>query len=160
MRVPLTYRELKTGGPAGRNGADAVIARADDELANGLGNLVHRVLSLARRTDRITPSSPLRTVHTLADRIDAALADFDFRAATGALVEVITDANRYVEQTRPWTLHGTELEQALGTVVSTCRELAMELSPFLPDGAARLRTQLDRGEPARLYPRLRQQTGH
>ncbi|MBN9748350.1 methionine--tRNA ligase [Amycolatopsis sp. A1MSW2902] len=137
-----------------------LIARADDELANGLGNLVHRVLSLARRTDRIAPSSPLRTVHTLADRIDAALADFDFRAATGALVEVITDANRYVEQTRPWTLHGTELEEALGTVVSTCRELATELSPFLPDGAARLRAQLDRGEPARLYPRLRQQTGH
>ncbi|WP_286156957.1 class I tRNA ligase family protein [Streptomyces sp. AA4] len=139
---------------------DRLIARADDELANGLGNLVHRVLSLARRTGRIVPAGPLRTVHSLADRIDAALADFDFRSATGALVQVIADANRYVEQTRPWALRGDELDQALGTVVSTCRELATELSPFLPDRAARLHAQLDRGEPARLYPRLRQQPRH
>ncbi|MFB9927784.1 methionine--tRNA ligase [Amycolatopsis halotolerans] len=133
-----------------------LIARADQELANGLGNLVHRVLSLARRTGRITSASPLRTVHPLADRIDAALADFDFRAATGAVVEVIADANRYVEQTRPWTLDGTDLDEVLGTVVSTCRELATELSPFLPDGAARLHAQLTSGAPARLYPRLAQ----
>ncbi len=131
-----------------------LIARADQELANGLGNLVHRVLSLARRTGRIVPLSPLRTVTGLGERIDAALADFDFRAATGAVVDVIADANRFVEQTRPWTLSGDELDQALGTVVSTCRELATEFSPFLPDGAARLHAQLDRGEPARLYPRL------
>ncbi|MBB1154617.1 methionine--tRNA ligase [Amycolatopsis dendrobii] len=137
-----------------------LIARADDELANGLGNLVHRVLSLARRTGRIVPASPLRTASTLAGRIDTALAAFDFRAATGALVEVIGDANRHVEQTRPWTLRGTELDEALGTVVGTCRELATELSPFLPDGAARLRARLDGGGPARLYPRLREQARH
>ncbi|SFQ71237.1 methionine--tRNA ligase [Amycolatopsis rubida] len=137
-----------------------LIDRADDELANGLGNLVHRVLSLARRTGRIAPSSPLRTVHALASRIDTALAAFDFRTATGAVAEVISDANRYVEQTRPWTLRGADLAEVLGTVVGTCRELATELSPFLPDGAARLRAQLDRGEPARLYPRLREQARH
>ncbi|WP_409465220.1 methionine--tRNA ligase [Amycolatopsis sp. GA6-003] len=134
-----------------------LIARADDELANGLGNLVHRVLSLARRS---VPGPPLRTVRPLAGRIDAALADFDFRAATGAVVEAISDANRFVEQTRPWTLSGNDLDEVLGTVLGTCRVLATELSPFLPDGAARLRAQLDRGEPARLYPRLRQQSRH
>ncbi len=137
-----------------------LVARADDELANGLGNLVRRVHSLAHRTGRAAAGSPLRTVSTLADRIDAALAAFDFRAATGAVVEVISDANRFVEQTRPWTLSGDDLAEALGTVLSTCRELATELTPFLPDGAARLRAQLDRGEPAHLYPRLRQQPGH
>ncbi|MGW7537136.1 methionine--tRNA ligase [Amycolatopsis sp. NPDC054798] len=131
-----------------------LIARADQELANGLGNLVHRVLTLARRTGGIVPASPLRTVNALAGRIGTALAAFDFRAATGALVEVIADANRFVEQTRPWTLRGDDLDEVLGTVVCTCRELATELSPFLPDGAARLRAQLDRGEPVRLFPRL------
>ncbi|WP_220817440.1 methionine--tRNA ligase [Amycolatopsis echigonensis] len=131
-----------------------LIARADQELAHGLGNLAHRVLSLARRSGRIAPSSPLRTATALASRIDAALADFDFRAATGALVDVIADANRFVEQTRPWTLSGDELDETLGTLVGTCRALATELAPFLPDGAARLHARLDGGKPARLYPRL------
>jgi methionyl-tRNA synthetase len=133
--------------------------RADTELANGLGNLVHRVLTLAHRfrAGRIAPAAPLATVATLPARIDAALARFDFRAATAALLDVVAEANRFVEHTRPWTLTGAELDEVLATAVHTCRTLATELSPFLPDGAARLSGQLGDADtvspPTPVFPR-------
>jgi methionyl-tRNA synthetase len=136
-----------------------LLTRADTELANGLGNLVNRVVTLAHRfrNGRIVPAAPLAAVATLPARIDAALARFDFRAATGALLDVVAEANQFVEHTRPWTLTGAELDRVLGAVVCTCRTLAAELGPFLPDGAARLHTQLgDAGTvspPTPVFPR-------
>ncbi|MFF0147135.1 methionyl-tRNA synthetase [Amycolatopsis sulphurea] len=137
-----------------------LITRADQELANGLGNLTHRVLALTHRRHggRVADAPPLDSAVTLAARIDSALARFDFRAATTTLVDVIADANRFVEHTKPWTLDGEELGRALGTAIRTCRVLATELTPFLPDGSARLREQLGTGPaapvPVRVFPRL------
>ncbi|RJQ79564.1 methionine--tRNA ligase [Amycolatopsis panacis] len=137
-----------------------LVARADQELANGLGNLAHRVLSLTHRRHggRVADAPPLDSAVTLAARIDSALARFDFRAATTALVDVIAGANRFVEYAKPWTLDGEELGRALGTAIRTCRILAAELAPFLPDGSARLREQLGTGQAApvlvRVFPRL------
>ncbi|MFD7658923.1 methionine--tRNA ligase [Actinosynnema sp. NPDC059797] len=137
-----------------------LLARADAELANGLGNLVNRVLALAHRSrgGRISPAAPLPEVVALPAEVDAALARFDFRAATAALFEVVAAANRYVEHARPWALAGADRDEVLGTAVRTCRALAVELGPFLPHGSARLRAQLGAGgttsPPAPVFPRL------
>lgn len=83
--------------------------------------------------------------------IDAALADFDFRAATAALWRVVDEANRFVSQVRPWDLAKAEragderaagtLDSVLALLVQTCQQVAAWLAPFLPDAAARLTRQ-------------------
>ncbi|WP_210408368.1 hypothetical protein [Allokutzneria sp. NRRL B-24872] len=124
-----------------------LISRADGELANGLGNLVNRVITLAHRLRDgrvVAPAARTRAAAGLAERIDEALADFDFRAATAAVVEVVDDANRLLDKEKPWTSSGNDLDRVLAVLVSTCRVLAEEIGVFLPHGAARLRDQLGR----------------
>ncbi|MFD0853547.1 methionine--tRNA ligase, partial [Actinomadura adrarensis] len=130
-------------------------ARADDELANGLGNLVNRVVALIHRyRDGKPPETPTPTetgpldeaIRQAPARIDAALEDFDFRSATGAVWTIVDEANRYINRVRPWELAKTEgaddrLDAVLATLLNTCRTIGDHLEPFLPDAAARIATQ-------------------
>jgi methionyl-tRNA synthetase len=80
--------------------------------------------------------------------VRAALAGFDFRAATAAVWRIVEEANRYVEAAQPWHLAraeragdaaaGDRLDQVLGALIAACQVLAAELWPFLPDLAARV----------------------
>jgi methionyl-tRNA synthetase len=161
---------------------ERLVRRADGDLANGLGNLVNRTLTLVHKyrdgevpQARRAPDSGevarlADACTTLADRVDRALADFDFRAATDALWSVVDEGNRLVEAARPWELASAErtgdrsaaarLDTVLTSLVRACRVLGDELQPFLPAGAERLRDQLrsgDRvGRPRPAFPRLRQ----
>jgi methionyl-tRNA synthetase len=122
-----------------------LLARYHQDLANGLGNLVNRTVSLVHKHRGGVVGEPAPAVlPDLPAAVDRALAVFDFRAATGAIAAAVTDANRFVEAERPWE-GGTRLDTVLGTLVATGRVLARELSPFLPAGAARLTAQLGAG---------------
>jgi methionyl-tRNA synthetase len=161
--------------------AGRLIARADDELANGIGNLVNRVVAMIHRYRGGRPPQPAsgpagggqlsgggpepdgadelaRTARTAPARVDAALADFAFRSAAGAVWQVAHQANGYINQVRPWTLAGdpasaARLDAALGTRYRACQVLAAELAPFLPDAAARIAAQLTPVSPGGPLPR-------
>ena len=129
---------------------ERLIARADRDLANGIGNLVNRTLALARRHGHRRAAA---VPSDLPDRIDAALTTGDFRAATAAVRAEADRGNRLLEATRPWQLAdpGPVLAEALGI----CRVLADELRPFLPSGAERVRAQLRcDGPPRPVFARL------
>lgn len=131
---------------------ERLIARADDELANGIGNLVHRVTSLVHKYRAgIVPTVPAGSAPGSAalasaraeapSLVSAALAVGDFRAATSAVWAIADSANRYVSQSRPWLLSGPELDAVLAVLVDICRDLGHELQPFLPGLAARIAAQ-------------------
>ncbi|HTJ31998.1 MAG TPA: methionine--tRNA ligase [Dactylosporangium sp.] len=139
---------------------ERLVRRADRELANGLGNLVNRTLTLVHRRagGRVRAEQAAGAVALLPGRIDRALARFDLRSATDALWSVVEEANRLVETARPWQLTGAELDEVLGTLVYTCRNVTAELRPFLPGAAARLEAQLgagaEVGTPAPAFERI------
>ncbi|NEA34540.1 methionine--tRNA ligase [Streptomyces sp. SID13031] len=130
---------------------ERLIARSNTDLAGGLGNLVNRVVSLIHRYYEgrvpLVASEPgeLQTAVTNApDRIEKALANYDFRQAATALWDIVEAANRYIETTAPWKLAKTQdplLERVLATLHDACLHLAGELSPFLPGAAERIITQ-------------------
>jgi methionyl-tRNA synthetase len=145
---------------------DRLVRGANRDLAHGVGNLVHRTTSLLHRyRDGRVPGRPATAVAAeLAGRVDRALDGFDFRAATGALCDVVDHANRLIAAEQPWLLAGsgdpasaTRFDDVLATLVETCRVLAGELRPFLPGGAQRLRERLGdgthTGPPGQVFPR-------
>jgi methionyl-tRNA synthetase len=150
--------------------AARLVARANDDLANDLGNLVNRVVTLVHRYRHGTVPRPAERPaaagrpaadgEALAaargrapERVAAALAAFDFRAATAAIWDVALEANRYVERAEPWRLARAEregdrvagqlLDESLAVLVNTCAELGANLAPFLPGLAARVRAACD-----------------
>ncbi|MCE7005924.1 methionine--tRNA ligase [Kibdelosporangium philippinense] len=121
---------------------ERLVDRSDGDLANGVGNLFNRVRGLAGGSIPTGPSIDL------ASKVDAALHDFDFRAATAAIVAAVDEANRLIETTRPWELSGPERDEVLARLGGACRTIAHELAPFLPSGADRVLNE------SRAFPRL------
>lgn len=132
-----------------------LVQRSDRELANGLGNLANRTVSLVHRYGRRPDSDPdavadlTAATRALPARIDDALGRFDFAAATAAIWDLVQCANRAVERERPWELARRDAtarrDGVLAGLVHACRVLAAECAPFIPDGAQRLRGQLGAG---------------
>jgi methionyl-tRNA synthetase len=141
---------------------DRLIACANRDLANGLGNLVNRVVSMVHRyRDGWPPTGtgarPL--CPEVPDLVDAALDTGDFRAAAAAVWRIVTEANRYLDEVRPWQLAGRARDEALATLLGAGTALAGELAPFLPGAAARVAAHCDPGQgrlppAAPLFPRV------
>ncbi|TDD82621.1 methionine--tRNA ligase [Actinomadura rubrisoli] len=135
---------------------ERLVGRANGELANGLGNLVNRVVSMIHRyraghapaTEAPAPDAEALNlaIHRAPALIDAALAAFDFRRATAAVWDIVDEANRYINRVRPWELAkseraGRDLDAVLATLLRATRTIAECLTPFLPDAAARVTRQ-------------------
>jgi len=140
---------------------DKLIATTNRDLANDLGNLVHRVVSMLHRYRDGRPVTGSETTpgaqalaaarREAAGQVDAALSNFDFRRAAAAIWSIVEEANRYVEIAQPWQLARAErdghasaasqLDAALAVLIGACRDLAEHLAPFLPDAAARITAQ-------------------
>jgi methionyl-tRNA synthetase len=140
---------------------DRLVARANRDLAGGVGNLVNRVVSMVHRyrDGRVPEPGPVPGWAEVGRAVGAALDAGDFRAASGAVYGIVEEANRYVERTRPWHLSGAERDTVLGTLFAASTALARQLAPFLPDTAARVAAQCEpvdgRLRPARpLFPRV------
>ncbi|MFE7170735.1 methionine--tRNA ligase [Streptomyces sp. NPDC057616] len=141
---------------------DRLLARADQDFAGGLGSLVHRIATMVHRyrggkapalgTDRYAVSPLLEACGKAPGRVDAALADHDFRRAADAVWAVVEEANRCIADTRPWELARAErqgnagaaerLDSVLAALITACRVLADELSSFIPGAAARITHQV------------------
>jgi methionyl-tRNA synthetase len=140
---------------------DRLVNRANDELANGLGNLVNRSVAMIHRyrsghapaTRASAPDAEAldRAIEQAPALIDVALADFDFRRATAAVWDIVDEANRYINHIHPWDLARTErtgnqhtsrdLNTVLATLLRTCQTIGEHLTPFLPDAATRITQQ-------------------
>ncbi|GAA0553467.1 methionine--tRNA ligase [Actinomadura livida] len=142
-------REVPKAGDADFT-VERLVARADDELANGLGNLVNRVVSMVHRyRDGVVPAREGRgeldeVCREAPALVGAALDDHDFRRATSAVWDIVDQANRHINRVRPWELAKAgdpRLDAVLAELVDACRAVAENLAPFLPDAADRVARQ-------------------
>jgi methionyl-tRNA synthetase len=149
-------RELDIG-PDG-NWTDASFnARYSAELANGLGNLVNRSLSMLNRyRDGIVPERHdelAPEAGQVLESVRSQLAANQLQAALQSIWSLITRANQYVDQTAPFKLaknpaQAKRLDEVLYNLAETCRVLSVLLWPFLPTSAGRIHQQLAlSGEP-------------
>lgn len=138
---------------------EQLVARANDELANGFGNLVNRTVAMVHRyrgghvPQRDDGESTLH--HRLAQlplQVAGAIDRFDLREAAATLLAVIDEANALINRTRPWELAAAEragneeaavaLDQVLTVLIAAARALAEELDAFVPGLAQRIHDQV------------------
>jgi methionyl-tRNA synthetase len=141
---------------------EELIAARANELADDLGNLVNRVVTLLRRFrpyglgPTARPPDEARAVLVAITQTTGAIEDaldrFDFRAAADSLWSVVGEANRFVSTTRPWELAKAEragdgaararLDGVLAVLLDACEAITRELQPFLPHAAERIQRAL------------------
>ena len=143
-------RELDIG-PDG-NWTDAGFqARYSAELANGLGNLVNRSLSMLKRyRNGVVPPASQELAKEAEEAIAhtrALLEQNRLQAALQSIWSLVTRANQYVDQTAPFRLakdpaQAARLDNVLYSLAEVCRVLAVLLWPFLPGTASKIYLQL------------------
>ena len=143
-------RELDIG-PDG-NWTDAGFrGRYSAELANGLGNLVNRSLSMLKRyrNGLVPPVSKelASDAEKVVSETRSLLQANQLQAALLSIWSLVTRANQYVDQTAPFKLakdpaNAKRLDDVLYNLAETCRVLAVLLWPFIPATAEKIYAQL------------------
>ena len=144
--------------PFGNDGTfsrKALISRLNTELANDLGNLAQRSLSLvARNCDGRLPGDFMATAEdedllAAANALIAGVRARMERQAFGDALEdiwkVIRAANAYIDHQAPWALKKTDINRmrcVLRVLVDVLRIVATLLQPFMPDKMAAMLDQL------------------
>jgi methionyl-tRNA synthetase len=149
------------------------VDRYNADLANDYGNLVSRTTKMVQRYfGGRTPPLAARTdiddeLRSTAARVvpvyDAAMDALEFSEAMAAARQLVGRANKYIEETAPWTLH-READPRLGTVcaelLEAVRVSTMLLHPVIPRATARVAAEMgitldgDLGEELRRWPAL------
>jgi methionyl-tRNA synthetase len=140
--------------PFGRDGSfsdEAIVNRVNADLANDIGNLAQRSLSMINKN--CNEALPQPAAFTAADdavlelfdglkaRADAAMARHELHCYLTLVMEAVSEANRYFAAEEPWSLK-KENPVRMGTVLYVTAELvrqaAILLQPVIPSGAGQL----------------------
>lgn len=146
---------------------ELMIDRNNSDLANTLGNLVKRTISMSNQYlggvvknegEKDAIDKELIDVATSTrDRVYAKLEEFKVAEALEELWVLFRRANKYIDETSPWNLNKDETKRArLSTVLYNLLESinigANLLSPFMPDSANKILSEL--GVSAREFDKL------
>jgi methionyl-tRNA synthetase len=163
--------------PFGQDGsytAEAIVNRANAELANSFGNLAQRTLSMIYKNlggvipppgeapEDIQLLQQVRKATT--EEVPAAFDRLAFSVGIEAWLRAVFACNAYVDGQAPWALRKTDPERmaaVLGTLAAAVRELTLAIAPVIPASADKLLSLIDAGEggapipqPTPLFPRL------
>ena len=156
---PLRYFLLREVpfGQDGNYSHEAIVNRINADLANDLGNLAQRSLTMIARNcggavpeaASLTPSDEalLVAAYALPEKARGAIRDFALHAALADIWAVVAETNRYFASQEPWVLRKQDPVR-MGTVLwvaaEALRVIGILAQPFVPTAVAKLLDLLGR----------------
>jgi|CXWL01.1.fsa_nt_gi methionyl-tRNA synthetase len=148
--------------PFGHDGdfsREAMIVRINSELANGIGNLLSRTLTMIERfaggnvpQDTLPATEDVshelqHQARGLPSALDIHIGNLEFNKALEAIASLVQTANQFIDKMAPWSLakkpdSGPLLAHVLYNLAETLHIVSDALIPFMPDTAAEMKRQL------------------
>lgn len=138
-------------GQDGTFSDEAIVTRANADLANSFGNLAQRTLAFIAKnlegalpeTGRAEPvdAELLDTVRKAADAFGTAFEELHLSQGVESWMQAVFACNQYIDAQAPWALRKTDpdrMHAVLGTLVRAIRLLAITIYPVVPTSADKL----------------------
>ena len=152
---PLRYflfREV----PFGQDGDFSVERfekRYKHDLANDLGNLVQRTITMANKFS-------IKWEYKLIDKpfhqIDRAIENLEFHKALDWIWKIVTEANQKIDTEKPWILakeNPKKLSEVMNELLDALSQIAFHIDPFMPETSWAIIEQLKSMKPYVVFPR-------
>jgi len=152
-------------GQDGNYSHEAIVNRINADLANDLGNLAQRSLSMiAKNLNGVMPAfgqpeasdrELLEQAYGLVDKARAAMNDLALHTLLAETWKVVADANRYFASEEPWIKRKTDqarFEAILAVTAEVLRVIAIIAQPTIPESAGRLLDILGVPADLRMFP--------
>ncbi|MCF7846157.1 MAG: methionine--tRNA ligase [Candidatus Peribacteraceae bacterium] len=135
------------------NGQDGDFSQArfeevyNSHLANGLGNLVSRVITMGIKIEnnfRYQAANIGREekAEKLWERIERVMAEYDFRKSVSFIQNFVDMNNEFISAAKPWEKEGEEQQALVGYLLENLRQIALALKPFLPKTSEKIAAAL------------------
>ena len=135
---------------------ELMVERYNSDLANILGNLVNRTISMAKKyfegivpepeKEELIDNELKDTVLSAKSKIEKCMNDLRVADAIDEVFEIFRRSNKYIDETMPWKLAKEDISR-LKTVIYNLLEAirvgAVLLSPFLPETSDKIFKQLN-----------------
>lgn len=150
---------LLSAGPFGED-VDVTVERLTEkynaDLANGLGNLVSRVLKLSEKLS--DDKSATTNEESLPEELIQLMEEYKLSLALQFIWKKIALANRYIDETKPWELVKTDQTQfdvVITKLLSDISDIAFSLSPFMPETSEKISKALQDRKVEPLFERIK-----
>ncbi len=133
--------------------------RYNSDLANGLGNLVSRVLTLSEKI-KITSSAQglSKEIKSTQEKYHQAIKEIKFNEALESIWQLIGVCDEYIEKNKPWELakdNQEKFKKVISDLLNALKEITILLEPFMPETSEKILKQIEENKKGgTLFPRL------
>lgn len=148
--VDGTRHLLLSAGPFGEDidvTMERMIENYNADLANGLGNLVSRIIKLSESSEKFTvQGAKLLAARSLAPEIGEMMNKMELAQALKYIWTLVREANKLIDDNKPWELVKTDKEKfetVMEKLAVDLRDIAENLAPFMPETSEKIKKALE-----------------